>query len=353
MDLRQKKIIHIDMDCFFAAVELRDRPELRSKPVAIGGMSGGRGVLCTANYEARKYGVGSAMATAIACKKCPSLILIKPNFRKYKEVSDQVFEIFGEYTDIIQGLSLDEAYLDVTECERNHNLAVKMAKEIREKITKVTRVTASAGVSYNKLLAKIASELNKPNGQFTITPWDAHKIIPQFPVGYINGVGKVTKAKMQRLGFNTFEDLEKCSKLDLVGHFGRFGPTLYNYCRGIDSREVITERERKSLSTERTFEADIKDVSVIKQNIAVIYQELLTRLKKCSDRKIKTLFVKIKYDDFEQTTIEKSNLIISEKIFIDLLLERYEMNRPVRLIGVGVKFFGEDSTAQLQLPFAV
>ena len=348
-----KKIIHIDMDYFYAQVEELDRPELKGRPVAIGGLMGGRGVLCTSNYEARKYGVFSAMSTVMALKKCPNLILLRPNMHKYKEVSEQVFAIFSSYTDQVQKLSLDEAYLDVTECRKCNNDALSIAKEIKEKIFKQTGLTASAGVSYNKLLAKIGSDLFKPNGLAVLRPEGIEKKIAYFSIKKIWGVGKVTQAKMNSLNIYTFGDLQKFSKLDLINYFGEFGSRLFYFCRGIDDRKVISAFERKSVSTETTFVEDKTTLEELDTFLVDIFDELQRRLKKYSERKIKSIFVKIKYHDFSQTTIESQESFCF-KNYQKLLHKRFsEKKLPVRLLGVGVRFYSLSQEETYQQSFSL
>lgn len=347
---KMKKIIHVDMDYFFAQVEIRDRPELREKPVAIGGMMGGRGVLCTSNYVARKYGVRAAMPTAKAIKLCPSLILISPQFSKYKKVSDEVFDIFSSFTKKIQKVSLDEAYLDVTDCRKFNNDAVAIAQEIKRRIYGKTKLTASAGVSYNKLLSKIGSDLFKPDGLAILRPENIERNIAHFPLTKINGVGKVLKKKLEKVGLKTFGDAQKLSKLDLINLCGDYGVSLYHYSRGIDDREVVDRGERKSLSVEHTFSEDISNDDEINIKIEHIFSELEKRLEKHPERIFKNLIVKIKYKNFQTTTIE-SQLIFDIENFKRLFYKRYrEKTEAIRLIGLGVKFHYQDDGTQLSLP---
>jgi len=344
-----RKIIHIDMDAFFAAVEMRDNPALRNVPMAVGGSSDRRGVISTSNYEARKYGVRSAMATAHALKLCPHLVLVRGRMQKYKEASDQIFEIFHEYTDLVQGLSWDEAYLDVTDCPLFHNSATLIAQDIRKKIFERTNgLTASAGIAPNKLIAKLSSDIKKPNGQFTVTPEDIDTFIKGVPVERIWGIGKVTAKNMHDMGIKTCLDLQKYSRSELIHYFGKFGDTLFDFCRGLDEREVETEYERKSLGTEETFAKDLNQYEEMKEHILRMVQEVQDSLLKYEDRTIKNLHVKIKYFDFKLTTIERQ-LPFSEESFLSLLEERWAQDpRPVRLLGVGVKF--EDTKELAQLP---
>ena len=346
-----RKIIHIDMDAFFASVEMRDNPELSKVPMAVGGGADKRGVLSTANYEARKFGVRSAMATSYALKICPQLVLVKPNFRKYTEASSKVFEILNEYSDQIESLSLDEAYLDVTNSPFCQGSATLIAQEMRQKIFEKTSLTASAGIGPNKLIAKLASDYKKPNGQFTVTPEKVQEFISHMPVERIWGVGKVTSKKMYDLGIKKCLDLQKYHRSDLIHHFGKFGEALYDYCRGIDEREVETDYERKSLATEETFSKDLTSFAEMRSRIAAMSEEVIQILRNdYSDKTIKNLHVKIKYFDFKQTTIERC-LPLEIEQFINLFEERWAQDpRPVRLLGVGVKFNESIQIHDFQLP---
>jgi len=337
------------MDAFFAAVEIRERPELAHVPVAIGG--GMRGVISTCNYKAREFGVRSAMSTHMAKKLCPQLIFIRPQFSKYKEASSRVFEILEKYTPLIERVSIDEAYLDVTESHLYHQSATLLAKKIRDEIFEQTQLTASAGIAPNKLLAKIASDYNKPNGQFTVAPHEVSNFIKKVELKKIWGVGKVLNEKLKSLGLITCEDLQKKSLIELNDICGRFGDTLFNYCRGEDDREVEVYYERKSVGVERTFLNDLTTLEEMKTKLAEILDELKKDLLRYPDRKIKNIHIKIKYNDFKSTTIERS-LPFFDEHFFNLFEERYfEDIRPVRLLGAGVKFFStETEEAQLSLP---
>jgi DNA polymerase-4 len=341
------------MDYFFAQVEERDNPELKGKPVAIGGIMNGRGVLSTSNYEARKYGVRAAMPTALALKKCPHLILVGSHFEKYREASSLIYKVFTRFTDKIEKISLDEAYLDVTDCELFGNDAIAIAKEVKRQIYLETQLTASAGISYNKLLAKIGSDLHKPNGIAVIRPENVAVNIARFPISKIWGVGKVTEERMESMGLLTFGDLQKFTKLDLINSFGDFGASLFSYCRGIDNRDVSNSVERKSLSVEHTFVEDKKEQSSLEIELEGCFDEMVSRLKNHSDRKIKNIFVKIKYFDFESTTIE-SQLICDFNNFKQLFRKRFtESSKAIRLIGVGVKFYSTYTKGQLELPITL
>jgi DNA polymerase-4 len=337
-----RKIIHIDMDAFFASVEMRDNPALRNVPMAVGGSSDRRGVLSTANYLARKFGVRSAMPTATAMRLCPQLVLVKGNYKKYSEASEIVFNIFHEYTDLVQGLSIDEAYLDVTNCELFQNSATWIAEDIRKKIYERTGgLTASAGIAPNKLIAKLASDYNKPNGQFTVAPWMVDDFIRTGPVERIHGIGKVTAKYLHDLGIKTCLDMQKYTRSELIHLMGKFGDSLFDYCRGVDEREVETEYERKSLSTETTFDRDLDSFEEMKTHIVALAAEVKESLKDYQDREIKNLHVKIKYHDFKTTTIERQ-VPLDEENFCLLFEERWSQDpRPVRLLGVGVKFYDE------------
>ncbi len=345
-----KKIIHVDMDYFFAQVEERDFPELKGKPLGIGGPNGGRGVLCTSNYEARKFGVKSAMPTSLALKLCPGIVLVKPNMHKYQKASEQVFKVLEQFSPLIQKVSIDEAYIDVTDCELHQNDAVAIARDIRSQILQETGLTASAGVSYNKLLAKIGSDLFKPNGLAVLRPQGIAEKISHFPISYILGVGKVTQEKMHQQGIYTFGDLQSYSQLNLINMFGDFGTTLFNYCRGIDHREIITSRERKSLSVERTFGSDISEESELDVKLLNLFEELKNRLSQHADKKIKNIFVKIKYFDFTVSTIETS-IALNYMNLKSLFNKRYRLkNDPIRLVGLGVRFYCYENRGQLELP---
>lgn len=338
------------MDAFFAAVEMRDNPSLRNVPMAVGGTQDRRGVLCTSNYEARKFGVKAAMPTAYALKLCPNLIIVKPHFSKYSEASEKVFEIFHEFTSLVEPMSLDEAYLDVTHTDLFQGSATLMAREIRRRIFERTGLTASAGVAPNKLIAKLASDINKPNGLCTIGPQMVEEFITKMPIERLWGVGKVTAKRMNELGIKTCLDLQALSRSDLIHHFGKFGETLFDFCRGVDLREVEADYERKSLGTEETFLKDITNFSDMKLQVSRMFQEVKEALENHQDKTIKNLNVKIKYFDFKQTTIERQ-LPFHEESFLELLEERWCQDpRPVRLLGVGVKFDDQKFTNDFQLP---
>lgn len=299
-----RKIIHVDMDAFYASVEQLDQPDLKGKPVAVGGSSD-RGVVAAASYEARRFGVRSAMASKVARRKCPDLIFVKPHFTRYKEISNQIRNIFFEYTDLVEPLSLDEAYLDVTFAKKGLPSATLIAKEIRQRIFEETGLTASAGVSYNKFLAKVASDVNKPNGIFVVTPKQAKAFIEELEVKKFFGIGKVTASKLNKMGVWYGKDLLKVERLELVKAFGKAGNYYYNICRGIDERPVQPSRERKSVGAENTFGKDIYESEDLEKELFRIAEKVWERTSQ-SDVKAKTLTLKYKYADFEQHTRSKT-----------------------------------------------
>ncbi|AUI65160.1 MULTISPECIES: DNA polymerase IV [Glaesserella] len=350
-----KKIIHIDMDCFYASIEIRNNPALQGKPVAVGGKANQRGVLTTCNYEARKFGLHSAMATSQALKRCPNLILLPVNMPLYKEVSAQIHQIFHRYTDIIEPLSLDEAYLDVTACEQYSGSATWIAQAIRHDIWQELKLTASAGIAPLKFLAKIASDQNKPNGQFVIRPEDVADFVKTLPLKKIPGVGKVTQEKLAQLGFQTCGDIQQAEQRLIYQQFGKFGQRLWDFSHGIDPRDVETDRPRKSLAVENTLLEDIGELSDAEEIVRDHYQKLLFRLqrnwgdKPLSD--LKKIGIKLKFDDFTQTTLERTTDGMAEHHFMQLLTQIWERRkgRKVRLIGLNVHFPEEKITKQLNL----
>lgn len=336
-----RKIIHIDMDAFYASVEQRDNPELRGKPVVVGGDPHSRGVVATCSYEARKFGIHSAMASSRAYRLCPEAVFVRPRFSVYKEVSACIRTVFSRYADLIEPLSLDEAYLDVTDDKKHLKSATFTARDIKKDIKSETGLTASAGVSFNKFLAKVASDIDKPDGLTVITPEKANDFVDRLPVGRFFGVGKVTEAKMHRHGIKTGADLKKLSPERIQELFGRQGIYYYNMARCNDRRPVNPERVRKSISKETTFSEDIKDrariISTLKQLCSQVADSMHT-----SDKSAHTVILKIKYEDF--TTVTRSITLPGpihsfKEIFkqVPLLLSRTEAgSRRVRLAGVGV-----------------
>jgi DNA polymerase-4 len=349
----QRKIIHIDMDCFYAAVEEKHNPALKGKPVGIGGPPQSRSVLCTANYEARKYGVRAAMPSSQALRKCPQLILVPPNFKLYTEYSRQIRKIFLQYTDLVEPLSLDEAFLDVSQGEKCQGSATLMAQEIRQKIFKETELTASAGAAPNKFLAKVASDWNKPNGQFVIPPEKVAEFVRTLPVTKIFGVGAVTAEKMHKLGLHTCADLQKWELWKLKQHFGTWCITLQKNAHGNCDREVVADSERKSVSVEETFSQDRQSLDELIQELKPIYEDWLGRIQRGGyQEQIRNIQVKVKYSDFQQVTRECAFPGVAPLIEFEKLLEQIWMKsaRPIRLLGVGAKISSEKDS---QLTFSV
>ncbi len=350
---KQRKIIHIDMDCFFAAVEVRENPDLKGKPVAVGGKPNTRGVVAACNYEARKFGVHSAMPMSRAHKLCPELITTPVNMPLYKSVSSEIHGIFHQYTDLIEPLSLDEAYLDVSDCRRCNGSATLIAEEIRRKIFHSQKLTASAGVAPNKFLAKVASDWNKPDGQKVITPDEVDDFVKTLPVTAISGVGKVTARKMHKLGLQSCDDLKMLGLEKLQFYFGSFGESLYLYSQGIDYRPVKIRQIRKSLSVEDTFAHDLPDLQACLGELPAIYSELLKRLERAREKQRlnpKALFVKIRFNDFVTTSMQMPASAPHKKAYSYLLTQAWQRGkRPVRLIGIGLQFFPPDLPEQLSL----
>tara|TARA_R110000737_G_C14624193_1_gene494255 strand:+ start:8553 stop:9635 length:1083 start_codon:yes stop_codon:yes gene_type:complete len=352
---RQKKLIHVDMDAFYVSVEIRDNPKLKGLPVAVGGKSDRRGVIATCNYEARKFGVRSAMATANALRECPQLVIVPGRMNVYKEVSQQIREVFERYTDLIEPLSLDEAYLDVTECDILHGSATLIAQEIRQEIFKKTGLTASAGIAPVKFLAKVASDENKPNGQFVITPDDVIPFIEKMSLKKISGVGKVTLKKLNDIGLYTGQDIRNSSEIFLVNHLGNYGNVLWKRCQGVDERSVETSRIRKSVGVERTFNEDITENDELKE---LMNEKLIPELIKRSEKHLETrniskLGVKVKFSDFVQTTKELKHSTMDVKVFEALLEEAVSRGngKAIRLLGVhiGLNETSDEAVDQLEL----
>jgi DNA polymerase IV len=352
-----RKIIHCDCDCFYAAVEMRDDPSLRNLPIAVGGRPNQRGVIATCNYEARRFGVRSAMATGQALKLCPDLVLIPPSFDKYREASNQILRIYNDYTDLVEPLSLDEAFLDVTNSAHCNGSATLIAREIRSRIAKEVGITASAGIAPNKFIAKIASDWNKPNGQFVVTPEQVDDFVAQLPIDKLFGVGKVTAEKLKRLGVYTCADLRSWSPTQLQQQFGRFGERLYELCRGIDAREVNPSRERKSISVEETYANDVPSLVACRQQLPHLLTKLRERIQRSqAERSTNKLFLKIRFADFSRTTVECVGSIaqtgLSAQIWrFEKLLETgfQRGQKPVRLLGVGVRLAEDGMNGQLEL----
>ena len=332
-----RAIVHLDMDCFYAAIEVRDRPALRGKPVGVGGARDRRGVLTTCNYEARKFGVRSAMPTFMALQRCPELIVLPTRFDVYRREAAVIRGILQRFTNVIEPLSLDEAYLDIS---AHPGAPGALAQVIRDMIFQKTKLTSSAGIGPNKLVAKIASEINKPNGQLEVTPDQVPEFMMELPVRKIWGIGAVTEQKLQQLGVKTCGQLQRFSRPELVEHFGKFGMELYDLCRGIDDRPVEPDRPRKSLSTEETFSTDLTTIRQCEERLGELFEDLMAELaQKEATRNVTKIFVKLKFADFTRTTAERAGLEPSINAFRSLLAEAFgRTGKPVRLIGVGVRF---------------
>ncbi len=352
-----KKIIHVDMDAFFAAVEQRDFPELRGKPVIVGGKPGGRGVVSTCSYEARKFGVRSAMPTNEAYRLCPHGIFVKARFDAYKEASNIVRNIFFDYTDLVEPLSLDEAYLDVTENHKGNPSATLIAEEIRKRIFEETQLTASAGVAPNKFLAKIASDFNKPNGLTVITPEKVEEFVEQLDIKKFFGVGKATQKKMHALGIKTGANLKLWTEIDLVKAFGKSGRYYYKIARGIDNREVKPHRTRKSYGKERTFSEDIGDLDWVNNFLDDLAKQISDGMRKIPTAG-KTITLKVRYKNFDTITRSHSLAHYTNKAeeistIAKQLLEQTEAGtREIRLLGISLSnlnLIEKDYWEQLEL----
>ncbi|HOH48131.1 MAG TPA: DNA polymerase IV [Candidatus Syntrophosphaera sp.] len=352
------KIIHIDMDAYFAAIEIREDPSLRGKCVIVGGNPNGRGVVSTCSYEARKFGVHSGMSSHQAWKLCPQGIFLRCRFKLYKEVSEQIRAVFFSYTDLVETMSLDEAYLDVTTNKAGLDDPVEIARRIKADILAATQLTCSAGVSFNKFLAKIGSELEKPDGLSVITPEKAQEILFNLPIGKFYGVGRVTAARMKKMGIHTGEDLHRQELRDLTRVFGKMGLYFYQVVRGIDNRAVITESDPKSISCENTFHTDLSSIEELLEELKDLVDRLVNRLA-FRNIQARNLILKIKYDNFECVTRScPLPEVSSEKALLfeyaqKLLVTNWDRGRKIRLLGVGVGKLdlGEsDGSEQLELP---
>jgi DNA polymerase-4 len=356
-----RKIIHVDMDAFYASVEQKDRPELKGQPIAVGGSSQ-RGVVAAASYEARKFGVRSALSSVVAKRNCPELIFVKPRFDRYREISNQIKEIFHEFTDLVEPLSLDEAYLDVTDNKKDQESATYLARDIRNRIYEKTGLHASAGISINKFLAKVASDINKPNGQKTISPKEVIPFLEGLEIGDFHGIGKKTAEKMNRLGIFNGADLKSRSLEFLLQHFGKRGNHYYQIVRGLHLSDVQPTRIRKSVGAERTFSENLIAENDLLEKIDHIADEVAARLKK-HQLSGKTITLKIKYSDFtiktRSITLE-DNLSQKNKIYnyAVALLRQESLERSVRLLGITVSNFRTEVREennfiyrQLKIPF--
>ena len=347
-----RKIIHIDADCFYAAVEIRDNPALKGLPIAVGGSADRRGVVATASYEARKFGVHSAMASATALKRCPQLILIPGRMSAYREASRQMQVIYADYTDLIEPLSLDEAFLDVTHCQRYKNSATLIAQEIRQRVSEAIGITVSAGIAPNKFLAKVASDWNKPNGQYVVTPDRIDAFLAKLPVSKIWGVGKVTAKRLEQKGITTCDDVRAYDVFQFVELLGSFGEHIHKLAHGIDDRPVVSEWRRKSISVENTYAEDLPDLAACLEKIPELIISLDKRMQRLDDDYlVHNSFVKMKFRDFSQTTVERLH---SNPVLADLSIlceEAWQRGKiPVRLLGVGVRLSDlTESGGQMEL----
>ena len=339
MSATTRKIIHCDCDCFYAAIETRDNPSLNGKPLAVGGSPEKRGVVATCNYEARKFGIHSAMPMATALRHCPELIVIHPRMDQYREASKAVHRIFQEFTSIIEPLSLDEAFLDVSESTKFQGSATLIAQEIRRRVREEVGITISAGIAPNKFIAKVASDWNKPDGQFVVKPEQVDEFVKALAVKKIFGVGKVTARRMHALGVQTCADLRKLTQEELSAHFGSFGERLFRLCRGIDDRPVDPARIRKSLSVENTYDHDLPNLEACLDKLPQLHAQLLVRLGKVeNDYLISKKYLKLKFNNFVTTTIESMSNNTEPNDYMALCKDAFTRgDRPVRLIGIGVK----------------
>ena len=346
-----RKIIHCDCDSFYASVEMRDNPELRNLPIAVGGSPNKRGVVATCNYNARAYGVHSAMPMSQALRACPELVIVPTNIRKYQQESARVAKIFHDFTHLVEPLSLDEAYLDVSNCPIARGSATLIATQIRNRVRSEVGITISAGIAPNKFLAKIASDWNKPDGQFTITPDEVADFVEQLPVEKLFGVGTVTARKMAGLGLLTCGDLRQQPLTELTRQFGKFGIRLYELSRGIDEREVKTHRKRKSLSAERTYAEDLPDQSACFAALELLVAELEARIERARCRKqIAGRIVKVRFADFATTTVTSGGFTTGVDDYKRLFTTAWQRQaKPVRLLGVGVKLKSNAAADQLGL----
>ncbi|MEQ8713277.1 MAG: DNA polymerase IV [Cyclobacteriaceae bacterium] len=341
----QRKIIHVDMDAFYASVEQRDNPSLRGKPLAVGGSSD-RGVVAAASYEARKYGVRSAMASSEAARRCKDLIFVRPRFDAYKKASDKIRSIFEDYTDLVEPLSLDEAYLDVTHNKVGIPSATLIAKEIKERIKSEVNLTASAGISINKFLAKTASDLDKPDGLSIILPEEAEAFVEKLPIHRFHGIGKVTAEKLKKMGVFTGKDLKMLTIVRLKSTFGKSGQYYFDIARAKDNRQVNPNRERKSIGAENTFSKDLFREADIREALDEIFNEVYRRIQK-SKVKARTLTIKYKYHDFEVHTKSQSStdMMESKEDFWDCYNTLFPQvsweDKPIRLLGITVSNFSE------------
>jgi len=350
--IRQRKIIHIDMDAFFASVEQRDHPDYKGKPLIVGGQPNNRGVVAACSYEARKFGIHSAMPSSLAYRLCPEAVFVPPRFEAYREISNQIRAIFWRYASEVEPLSLDEAYLDVTYTGDFEGSATLIAQAIKSDILAETHLTASAGISYNKFLAKIASDMDKPNGLYVIKPEHGKAFVADLAIGKFHGIGPATEVKMKKLGIDTGKDLRKKSLNELVDNFGKSGQYFFNIARAIDERPVLSQRERKSLGKEITFTQDVMSLEELTNTLNALAEQVLNSLAK-QNMQARTLTVKIKYANFQQITrahtAEHILNLESLKQLIPLLLTRTQGgHKAVRLVGLSLSGFYNEKLEKLQ-----
>ncbi len=352
--MENRKIIHIDMDAFFASVEQRDHPEYQGKPVIVGGLPDKRGVVAACSYEARQFGIHSAMPSATAYRLCPRAIFIRPRIDIYRGVSIKIQSIFKRYTDLVEPLSLDEAYLDVTECKEFQGSATLIAQSIKSTIKEETGLTASAGISYNKFLAKIASDMDKPDGLYLITPEQGEKFVEQLPIRKFHGVGKATEAKMKALGINNGADLKQWTENKLIKRFGKTGRYYFQIARGIDHRPVRNNRIRKSIGSEITFQEDLSDIDLMLSKLKGLSEKVFMKLLE-KDLSARTITLKVKYNNFELVTrsLTRENSVKNAEdmmCVLSKLIQKTEAGvRKVRLLGVSaskLEMICEASTSQ-------
>ncbi|TBW08573.1 DNA polymerase IV [Azotobacter chroococcum] len=349
--MKQRKIIHVDCDCFYAAIEMRDDPRLATRPLAVGGAPERRGVIATCNYEARAHGVRSAMPARQALKLCPELLIVRPRFEAYKAASREIQRILRDYTEFVEPLSLDEAYLDVSASPHFSGSATRIAQDIRRRVWHELRITVSAGVAPNKFLAKIASDWRKPDGLFVISPAEVEAFVAELPVNRLHGVGKVTAERLGRLGIRTCKELRQWSRLALVREFGSFGERLGQLAWGIDERPVEVDSRRQSLSVEHTYARDLPDLAACLERLPQLLEELDGRLARLDDSyRPDKPFVKVKFHDFTQTTLEQAGAGRGLDSYRRLLGAAFARGaRPVRLLGVGVRLLDGRGGEQLEL----
>lgn len=350
--IRQRKIIHVDMDAFFASVEQRDQPDYKGKPLIVGGQPNSRGVVAACSYEARKFGIHSAMPSSRAYRLCPEAIFVSPRFEAYREVSNQIRSIFWRYASEVEPLSLDEAYLDVTYTDDFEGSATLIAQAIKRDILAETGLTASAGVSFNKFLAKIASDINKPNGLYVIKPEQGQTFVADLAIGKFHGIGPATEGKMKKIGIDTGKDLRQKSLAELVDNFGKSGQYYFNIARAIDERPVRSQRQPKSLGKETTFAQDVLSLAEVTSKLEGLAEKVLASLTK-QNMQARTLTVKIKYANFQLVTraysVEHSLDLASLKQLIPLLLSRTEAGqKPVRLVGLSLSGFDNPQAEKIQ-----